>query len=78
MTKYHQIYQLMYYFDTFDSHLYGSSKLLKQSQNRPLLSSLNHKVDFNHQRSDFITKLYFISQISQLSRQKVQKNIQAL
>lgn len=43
-----------------------------------MLNLLNHKLDFNHERSDFITKLYFISQISQLSRQKVQRNIQIL
>lgn len=78
MTVYHQIYQLMYHFDSFNRIVYGKCGKKAQYKDRKLLNQRNHQVDYSSGHSDLITKLYYIFEISQLSRQKILRNIQKL
>lgn len=48
MTRYHQIYQLMFHFDTFNTVVYGNTGKKAQYKDQKLLNQDNHKVDFNH------------------------------
>jgi hypothetical protein len=76
MTRYHQIYQLMFHFDCFNTKVYGNFGKQAQYKEKKLLNYTHHTVDFNYERSDFITKIYYLFQITPLTRIKLLKNLQ--
>lgn len=76
MTKYHQVYQLMFNLDCFNSQIYGNSDLKVKYKSKGILNHVDHTVNFNYKASSFITKLHYIFKISPLTRLKLQRNVQ--
>jgi|JI10StandDraft_1071094.scaffolds.fasta_scaffold327384_1 hypothetical protein len=60
MTKYHQIYQLMFHFDSFNAKIYGNLGKKLQYKDKKILNQQNHKLDYSSCQSDFMTKIYYI------------------